>query len=119
MIGEVIRVTRVANDITKKDLAQKSKVSNSYLHDIETNNKKNISYEILKKISTACNLSLSELLEINEYHDFLLEEKLKKTLQKNSELENLKIYQQLLLKILKTYREKDTSNHKLTKSKNK
>ena len=29
MIGEVIRVTRVANDITKKDLAQKSKVSNS------------------------------------------------------------------------------------------
>ena len=35
MIGEVVRVTRVANDMTINDLSKKSQVSKSYITEIE------------------------------------------------------------------------------------
>ena len=39
MIGEVVRVTRIANDFTIKDLSEKSQVSKSYINEIEKGKK--------------------------------------------------------------------------------
>lgn len=123
MIGEAVRVTRIANDMTKKELAKKAKISISYLHEIETNIKKNLSCDMLKKISAACHITASELLEFNEYHDFLLEEKSKNESLEMKEFydlfigekEKLEIYQLLLLKILESYQETDKKEEKCHK----
>ena len=39
MIREVVRVTRIANDFTTKDLSEKSQVSKSYINEIEKGKK--------------------------------------------------------------------------------
>ena len=40
MIGEVVKVTRIANDFTTKNLSEKSQVSKSYINEIEKEVKK-------------------------------------------------------------------------------
>lgn len=93
MIGEVVRVTRIANDFTTKDLSEKSQVSKSYINEIEKG-KKNPSDNILNKLSEGFNLDIEDLLILNKYHDSLISKK-----------EKLEIYRMLLLKTLETYEE--------------
>lgn len=104
MIGEIVRVTRIANDMTIKDLAKKSKISTSYISEIE-NNKKSSSISTLIKIAVGFDLELSELLLFDEYHNSLIGKK-----------EKLEIYRSLLLKILETY---ETNQNNCSKSLNK
>ena len=54
MIGEVVRVTRIANDMTTKNLSEKSQVSKSYINEIEKR-KENTSNDILNKLSEGFN----------------------------------------------------------------
>lgn len=54
MIGEVVKVTRVANDMTTKNLSEKSQVSKSYINEIEKR-KENTSNDILNKLSEGFN----------------------------------------------------------------
>ena len=98
MIGEVVRVTRIANDFTTKDLSEKSQVSKSYINEIEKG-KKNPSDNILNKLSEGFNLDIEDLLILNKYHDSLIGKK-----------EKLEIYRMLLLKTLETYEEKEVKN---------
>ncbi len=100
MIGEVVRVTRIANDFTTKDLSEKSQVSKSYINEIEKG-KKTPSNDILNKLSEGFNLDVENLLELNEYHDSLIGKK-----------EKLEIYRMLLLKTLETYEEKEVKKCK-------
>ncbi len=100
MIGEVVRVTRIANDFTTKDLSEKSQVSKSYINEIEKG-KKTPSNDILNKLSEGLNLDVETLLELNEYHDSLIGKK-----------EKLEIYRMLLLKTLETYEEKEVKKCK-------
>ena len=100
MIGEVVRVTRIANDFTTKDLSEKSQVSKSYINEIEKE-KKTPSNDILNKLSEGFNLDVENLLELNEYHDSLIGKK-----------EKLEIYRMLLLKTLETYEEKEVKKCK-------
>ena len=100
MIGEVVKVTRVANDMTTKDLSEKSQVSKSYINEIEKG-KKTPSNDILNKLSEGFNLDVENLLELNEYHDSLIGKK-----------EKLEIYRMLLLKTLETYEEKEVKKCK-------
>ena len=95
MIGEVVKVTRVANDMTTKDLSEKSQVSKSYINEIEKR-KENTSNDILNKLSEGFNLDIEDLLLLDEYHDSLIGKK-----------EKLEIYRMLLLKTLETYEEKN------------
>ena len=54
MIGEVVRITRIANDMTTKNLSEKSQVSKSYINEIEKR-KENTSNDILNKLSEGFN----------------------------------------------------------------
>lgn len=96
MIGEVLKVARVAHDMSIKELAEKSSVSASYITELENKNKKNPSLNKLEKIVANFDLSLSELFEIDEYHDSIIGTK-----------EELRVYQLLLLRTLKVCIEND------------
>lgn len=100
MIGEVVRVTRIANDFTTKDLSEKSQVSKSYINEIEKG-KKTPSNDILNKLSEGFNLDIEDLLLLDEYHNSLIGKK-----------EKLEIYRMLLLKTLETYEEKEVKKCK-------
>ena len=93
MIGEVVRVTRIANDLTTEDLSEKSQVSKSYINEIEKE-KKTPSNDILNKLSKEFDLEFEDLLLLEEYHNSLIGKK-----------EKLEIYRMLLLKTLETYEE--------------
>lgn len=96
MIGDVLRVVRIASDMSIKDVSNKSSVSVSYLTDLEKNKKNNPSIHILEKICLVYGLSVSELFDLDEYHESVIEFK-----------EQLKIYQFLLMKVLELYDKKE------------
>ena len=54
MIGEVVRIIRIVNDMTTKNLSEKSQVSKSYINEIEKR-KENTSNDILNKLSEGFN----------------------------------------------------------------
>lgn len=60
-IGEKIRDERIKRNMSQKTLADKAKISPSYLCDIEVG-RSNPSLKTLEKISMAFNVSLSKLL---------------------------------------------------------
>ena len=74
MNNEALRLLRVFHDYKSKDLAEKLKISQSYLSEIE-NGKKVPTLDLLEKYSQLFNLKLSSLiffseeLEDNTYKD--------------------------------------------------
>lgn len=96
MIGEVLRVVRIANDISISEISKKADVSQTYLSELESNKRKNPSIYILHKLGLAYNLNVSDLLDLDEYHESIIGLK-----------DKLKVYQFLLLKVLELYKEKD------------
>ena len=96
MVGELLRESRIANDMSIKEASQEAQVSVSYIKELEKQKRKNPSTEFLTKICAAYNLRVSEFLALNDYHDSLIGKK-----------ETLEIYKLLLLKILKMYEEKN------------
>ena len=65
MIGKKIKEFRKKNNLTIRELAKKSSVSASYISDLESVGKKKPSLDVLSKIATALNISVSELIEEN------------------------------------------------------
>ena len=65
MIGKKIKEFRKKNNLTIRELANKSSVSASYISDLESVGKKKPSLDVLSKIATALNISVSELIEEN------------------------------------------------------
>jgi len=96
MISEVLRVVRIANDMSIKEVSNNSNVSVSYISEIEKNKHNNPSIYTLEKICMAYNLKVSDLLSLDEYHESIIGLK-----------EQLKIYQLLLIKTLDLYNEKE------------
>ena len=72
MIGEVLRISRIANDMTIKEVSEKANVSVSYLSDLEKQRKDNPSIEMLKKICAVYNLKLSQFYMLDDYHNALI-----------------------------------------------
>ena len=106
MIGEVLRVVRIANDMSIKEVSEKSNVSVSYLTDLEKNKKINPSIHLLEKICSTHNINVSELFELDEYHETIIDLK-----------EKLKTYQLLLMRILELYDVKEKTKAKELKKK--
>ena len=88
-LGNVLKLLRIAREMTTKDLATKMEVSSTYISEVEANNK-TPSLEMLAKYSEALGVSKSTIVyfdeegEKNGYH-----------------------YQELLLEILKKIVESD------------
>ena len=87
MINEVLRLLRIANDMSRKELAQKTGLSQSYIGEIE-NGTKNPSLDTIDKYSTVLGISKSSIIYFSE--------KMSK--------ENYS-YQKILLQILQTITE--------------
>ena len=104
MIGEVLRLVRIANDMSIKYVSKKSNVSVSYLTDLEKNKKNNSQIHTLEKICLAHRINVSDLFELDEYHESIIGLK-----------EQLKIYQLLLIRALELY---NTKEKKLVKEYN-
>ena len=67
-IGRVIRIFRIANDYSAKQLAELLNVSQAFITDME-NGKKTPSLETTKKIAKAFNVSTSTFFKIYEFYE--------------------------------------------------
>lgn len=94
MLGEVLRIARIANDMTITDVSNKTGVSKSYITEIEKG-KKNPKTDILVRLLQEYQIDLEEFEKINKYHDNQLDKK-----------EKLQIYRIILLKILQNSNKK-------------
>lgn len=82
-MGSVIKVIRIANDLTISELSKISKVSVSYIHELELG-RKTPSINIIKKISQALNIPAYIVCTIDEYGktcDYHYQKMLIKTLE--------------------------------------
>ena len=92
MVGEVLRISRIANDMSIKEVSKKANISVGYLTDLEKQRRNNPSIEILKKICVVYNLKLSQFYMLDDYHNALIGVR-----------KELEIYRLILIEILKIY----------------
>ena len=62
MFAKVLKMLRVSNDLTIKELAEKTGISASYISDLENGRKKEPSIEIIQKYSEALNVSIDTIV---------------------------------------------------------
>ncbi len=74
IIGENIKQIRFAKDLTLNDLSLLSKMSRTYINDIELG-KKNISIEKLVTLAKALGVDVNTLITENAYKGFLKKRK--------------------------------------------
>lgn len=87
-IGNVLRLIRIARNLSTRELAAKMNVSPSYVSDVETN-KKMPSWDMLTKFSEALKVRKSTIVYFDEEREeegYNYEKLLLKILQKISEL---------------------------------
>lgn len=94
VIGNVLRILRVANDLSITEVKERCSISRSYLSEIE-NGKKQPSLEKILEVLNVYNVTIEEFKEIVIYYNKL-----------NSDVEETKRYQLTLLKVLKMLIEK-------------
>lgn len=64
-LGNVLKLIRIAQEMSTKDLADKMDVSSTYISEVEANNKRP-SLEMLSKYSEALGISRSTILYFDE-----------------------------------------------------
>ena len=64
-LGNVLKLLRIANEMSVKDLATRMSVSSTYISEVEANNKKP-SLDMLSRYSEALNVSKSTILYFDE-----------------------------------------------------
>lgn len=67
MSGEVIKIIRIANNLSISKLAELTGIPKEDISEME-NGQKNISSGILQKIGTACSLFPHEIMELDKYY---------------------------------------------------
>lgn len=87
-VGMVLRIVRVANDLSITEVNQRCSVSRSYLSEIE-NGKKRISLNKKMELLEVYNISINQFEELCDYYNHF-----------KSEIAVLKKYQLTLLKSL-------------------
>ena len=83
-----------------KNYQIKSKLSVSYITELEKGNSKAPTIVALAKIGNACNIKLSQIMTLEEYHESIITTE-----------DKLKAYQNLIIKSLEIYQE-NTEKHK-------
>lgn len=69
MQHDALRLIRVFHDMSQTVLAEKLKISKSYLSEIESGEKKNLSIELLERYARVFNVPVSSLLFFSEQLD--------------------------------------------------
>ena len=70
-IGKVLRIARIANDLTLQDASHISGVSAVYISELERLKKTNISDAVLEKLANAYNLTKSQIVSLEELYNIL------------------------------------------------
>ena len=86
-LGNVLKLLRIAKEMSTKDLAEKMNVSSTYISEVESNNK-NPSLEMLTKYSEALEVKKSTILyfdEVGEKNSYNYQKLLLEILQKITE----------------------------------
>lgn len=65
-ICEVLRLLRISSDLSKKELAEKTGISESYIAEIESGKKDSPSIDIIDKYSKALNVSKTTIMFFEE-----------------------------------------------------
>lgn len=84
-ICEVLRLLRIANDMSIKELSQKTKISVAYITELERGVKSNPSYDVIKKYSEALGIDMDVIMYfVKEYskENYNYQKKLLKILSK-------------------------------------
>lgn len=105
MLGEVIRIIKIANDMDSSVLSKKSTISKSYITEIEQG-KKIPSEKTLIRLCQAFNIDIQDLQDFDKIHNTLLANK-----------EELYAYRTLLMCVLSYYENQNSkvkSQKKLT-----
>lgn len=116
MIGKNICEIRKLRGFTLSELAEKAKVSKSYLSNIERNLNKNPSIEVINKIARVLNVDLKTLLisdqktEIHPLHDKEWLDLIHELKETGLDKENIKEYK-ILLEFIK-WQNQSTSEEK-------
>lgn len=66
MQNDALRLVRVFHDMSQSALAEKLKISKSYLSEIESGEKKNLSVDLLERYAQVFNVPVSSLLFFSE-----------------------------------------------------
>lgn len=69
MQHDALRLIRVFHDLSQSALAEKLSISKSYLSEIESGEKKNLSVELLERYAKVFNVPVSSLLFFSEQLD--------------------------------------------------
>lgn len=64
-LGTVLKLLRIANDLSIKEMAQKLEVSSAYISEVEANNKKP-SLDLISKYSEVLNVNKSTIMYFDE-----------------------------------------------------
>ena len=86
-LGNVLKLLRIAKEMSTKELAEKMNVSSTYISEVESNNK-NPSLEMLTKYSEALEVKKSTILyfdEVGEKNSYNYQKLLLEILQKITE----------------------------------
>ncbi len=86
-LGNVLKLLRIAKEMSTKELAEKMSVSSTYISEVESNNK-NPSLEMLTKYSEALEVKKSTILyfdEVGEKNSYNYQKLLLEILQKITE----------------------------------
>jgi transcriptional regulator with XRE-family HTH domain len=67
-LGDVLRIIRIANDVTAQELAENLEVSPSYISQIEKGNR-TPNFEFLKKYANYFEIPVSAILKAQEKND--------------------------------------------------
>lgn len=70
-IGKVLRIARIANNMTLKQASDASGVSSVYINELECQRKNNVSDEVLKKLVKAYDLTLYDIITLTELYNIL------------------------------------------------
>ena len=70
-IGKVLRIARIANDLTLKEAGCRSGVSHIYISELERQVKTNVSVEVLEKLAKAYNLTKEQIISLEEFYNIL------------------------------------------------
>lgn len=71
-IGKVLRICRLANNLTLMEASSISSVSHIYISELERQKKANVSDEILEKLAKAYDLKISQIIELETFYNNLL-----------------------------------------------
>ena len=66
---KVLRIVRIANNVSQAQVASKIKLSKSYFCEIENGKRSTSDLEMLEKLAKHYNLKLVQLVQLAEYYD--------------------------------------------------